>query len=83
MISTFTLFLGAQLFLVLLAVSLGRMVYIYRIRKEENRRKELELSIMEKRTQILAEGKKIAHNLEELLFNAQIQKEIDDMIRKN
>lgn len=72
-----------QLFVLLLGISLGRSILIYKTRKEENKKKEFELALMEKRVEILSEGKKIAHSLEEILYKAQVQKEIDDIIRKN
>jgi len=71
-----------QAFVLLFGISVGRSLLLYRIRKEENRRKEMELSLLEKRAEIITEGKKIATNLEELLYKAQVQKEIDDIIRK-
>ena len=73
----------AQMLVVLLAISLGKNILAYKIRQEENKRKQLELSIMEKRARLLEEGKKIPVNLEDLLYRAQIQKEIDDILRKN
>ncbi len=72
-----------QIVAVLLAISLGKSIVTYRIRKEETRKKELELALLERRARILEEGKKIAVNLEDLLYKAQIQKEIDDIIRKS
>ncbi len=72
----------AQAFVLLFGISIGRSLLFYKIRKEETRRKEIELSLLEKRAEIISEGKKIATNLEELLYKAQVQKEIDDIIRK-
>lgn len=71
-----------QILAIMLAVSLGKSMVIYKIRQEETRKKALELALLERRTRILEEGKKIAVNLEDLLYKAQIQKEIDDIIRK-
>lgn len=72
-----------QIVAVLLAISLGKSIVTFKIRKEETRKKEIELALLERRARILEEGKKIAVNLEDLLYKAQLQKEIDDIIRKS
>lgn len=72
-----------QIFILLLGISVGHSVLLLKIRHEENRKKELELSLLEKRADILQQGKKIAHDLEEVLYKAKVQQEIDDIIRKN
>jgi len=79
----FILFLLIQVFILILGASIGHSLVLLRIRNEENRKKELELSLLEKRAEILQQGKKIAHDLEEVLYKAKIQQEIDDIIRKN
>jgi hypothetical protein len=66
----------------LLGVSIGRSVLIYKIRKEENKKRELELAVLEKRASVLQEGKQIAHDLEEVLYQAKVQQEIDNIIKK-
>ncbi|MBD3321211.1 MAG: hypothetical protein GF350_08970 [Chitinivibrionales bacterium] len=77
------LILLIQAFILLLGISLGRSILLMRIRKEETKKKEIELEILTKRSEVINEGKKVAHNLEELLYNAQVRKEIDDIIRKD
>jgi predicted alpha/beta-fold hydrolase len=72
-----------QVFILLLGISLGHSILLLKIRHEENRKKELELALLEKREDILQQGKKIAHDLEEVLYKAKVQQEIDDIIRKN
>lgn len=72
-----------QVFILLLGISVGHSVLLLKIRHEENRKKELELALLEKRADILQQGKKIAHDLEEVLYKAKVQQEIDDIIRKN
>jgi hypothetical protein len=72
-----------QIFILLLGISIGHSILQLKIRKEENRKRELELSLLEKRTEILQQGKKIAHDLEEVLYKAKVQQEIDDIIRKD
>lgn len=79
----FILFLFIQMFILILGASIGHTVVLLRLRNQENRKKELELLLLEKRAEILQQGKKIAHDLEEVLYKAKIQQEIDDMIRKN
>ena len=72
-----------QLLVILFALSLGRSILILKIRKEENRKRELDLAVFEKKTEILTRGKKIAHDLEEALYKAKVLQEIDKIIRKN
>lgn len=79
----FLLLFLVQVFILLLGISIGRSIILLRLRSEENRKRELELSLMEKRSDILVQGKKIAHDLEEVLYKAKIQQEIEDIIRKN
>lgn len=79
----FVVFLLIQVFILLLGISIGHSILLLRMRKEENRKRELELSLLEKRSEILHEGKKIAHDLEEVLYKAKVQQEIDNIIRKD
>jgi hypothetical protein len=79
----FIIFLLIQVFILVLGASIGHSILLLRLRSEENRKKELELSLLEKRAEILQQGKKIAHDLEEVLYKAKVQQEIDDIIRKN
>ena len=72
-----------QVFILLLGISVGHSILQLKIRREENRRRELELELLDKRADVLQQGKKIAHDLEEVLYKAKIQQEIDDIIRKN
>lgn len=77
------LFWLIQVFVLLLGVSIGHSVLLLKIRHEENRKRELELALLEKRSDILQQGRKIAHDLEEVLYKAKVQQEIDDIIKKN
>jgi hypothetical protein len=72
-----------QIMVVLLAVSLGKSILVYKIRQEENRKRQLELSMFDRRAKVLEDGKKNVVNLEDMLYKAQLQKEIDDIIRKS
>jgi hypothetical protein len=55
---------------------------ILKIRKEENKKRELELAILNKRSYLLKKGKKMSHDLEELLYKANVQMEIDNITKK-
>ncbi|MBN1759379.1 MAG: hypothetical protein JW863_13715 [Chitinispirillaceae bacterium] len=83
MTPSFIIILLVQVFILLLGLSIGHSIVLYKLRAEENRKRELELSLLEKRSEILMQGKKIAHDLEEVLYKAKVQQEIDDIIRKN
>lgn len=72
-----------QIMVVLLAVSLGKSILVYKIRQEENRKRQLELSMFDRRAKVLEDSKKNVVNLEDMLYKAQLQKEIDDIIRKS
>ena len=72
-----------QVFILLLGISVGHSILLLKLRSEENRKRELELTLLEKRADILQQGKKIAHDLEEVLYKAKVQQEIDDIIRKD
>jgi hypothetical protein len=72
-----------QALIICLGISLGKSLISLKLRKEENKRRELELSLLEKRSEILQQGKQIAHDLEEVLYKAHIQQEIDNIIRKS
>jgi len=72
-----------EVLILLLGISIGRSLCIIKIRKEENKRRELELAILEKRAAVLQEGKQIAHDLEEVLYQAKVQQEIDNIIKKD
>ncbi len=80
---SFIILLLIQVFILILGISIGHSILLLRLRNEENRKRELELSLLEKRAEVLTQGKKIAHDLEEVLYKAKVQQEIDDIIRKN
>ena len=83
MAPSFIIILLVQVFILLLGLSIGHSILQLRLRSEENRKRELELSLLEKRSDILMQGKKVAHDLEEVLYKAKVQQEIDDIIRKD
>ena len=72
-----------QILACILAISLGRSIMTWKLRKEENRRRELEREILKSRTHILTHGKKIASDLEDVLYQAKVQQEIDNITRKS
>ena len=66
----------------LLGVGIGHSLLLLKIHREENRKKELELTLLAKRSDLLSQSKMIAHDLEEALYNAKVRQEIDDILRK-
>jgi hypothetical protein len=82
MFEEYLIFGTVLLFVILLGLSIGHSVLIVRIRRKENRRCELETALLEKRAAALRQGKRIAHDLEEVLYKAKVQQEIDDILKK-
>ena len=82
MISNFLVLIIISSLFVLLGITVGHSVLILKIRKEENKKRELELAILNKRSHLLKKGKKISHDLEELIYKANVQMEIDNITRK-
>ncbi|MDO5575593.1 MAG: hypothetical protein Q4F84_00825 [Fibrobacter sp.] len=72
-----------QIFVLFMGISIGHSYLRFKLRREENRKKEIELKLLEKRTEILQESRTIAHDLEELLYKTKVQQEINDIIRKD
>jgi uncharacterized membrane protein len=72
-----------QLFVFLFGVAIGHSIIQLRIRREENRKKELELALLEKRSELLSESTQAASDLEEALYNAKVRQEIDDILSKS
>jgi hypothetical protein len=62
---------------------MGHSLLLLKIHREENRKKELELTLLAKRSDLLSQSKMIAHDLEEALYNAKVRQEIDDILRKS
>ena len=71
-----------QIFVFFLGVSIGHSIIMLKIHREENRKKELELALLERRADLLSHSKQIAADLEEALYNAKVRQEIDDILRK-
>jgi len=82
MAEKYILFWSIQAFIVLLGIAVGHSFILLRLRREENRRRELELALLEKRTDVLRQGRKVAQDLEDALYRAKVQQEIDNIIRK-
>ena len=83
MTSGFILLLLIQVFILILGISIGRSILLLRLRSEENKKRELELSLLEKQSDVFLQGRKLAHDLEEALYQVKVRQEIDDIIRKN
>jgi uncharacterized membrane-anchored protein YhcB (DUF1043 family) len=82
MFESHLLFWTVQAFVLLMGIAIGHSFILFRLRREENRKRELELSLLEKRTDVLRQGRKVAQDLEEALYRAKVQQEIDDIIQK-
>ena len=82
MFEEYLIFWTALIFVLLLGLSIAHSILIVRIRRAENRRRELETALLEKRAKALRQGKQIAHDLEEVLYKAKVQQEIDDILKK-
>ena len=82
MFYNYILFATICVFLFLLGITVGHAIFVLQLRKQENRKRELELALLDKRSQVLKESKKVSQNLEELLYRANVQQEIDNIIRK-
>ena len=79
----FLLFWVLQLFVFLVGVAVGHSILLLKIRHQEGKNRMMELKVLEKRQEILRQGKIVANDLEEALYKAKIQQEIDDIIRKD
>ena len=77
------LFWLVQSLIVLFGIAVGHSYLLLRLRREENRRRELEIMLMEKRVEVLKQGRVVAKDLEDALYKAKVQQEIDDIIRKD
>ena len=80
MLFNILIFSIAGTFTFLLGISVGHSIFIVRQRNEENRKREHELSLLNKRFQIMKESKHLSKKLEDLLYKANVQKEIDNII---
>jgi uncharacterized membrane-anchored protein YhcB (DUF1043 family) len=83
MMEKYFVFWIIQAFILLLGVAVGHSFILFRLRREENRKRELELTLLERRTDVLRQGRRVAQDLEEALYRAKVQQEIDDIIRKD
>lgn len=82
MFEEYLIFWTALIFVLLLGLSIAHSILIIRIRRAENRRRELETALLEKRAEALRQGKQIAHDLEEVIYKAKVQQEINDILKK-
>ena len=78
----YLIFWTAVIFLVLLGLSIVHSVLIIKIRRQEDRRRQLEAELLEKRAHALAQGKQIARELEEVIYKIKVQQEIDDILNR-
>ena len=79
----FLLFWLLQRFVFLVGVAVGHTILLYKVRQQEGKNRMLELKVLEKRQEVLQQGKVIAGDFEEAVYKARIQQEIDDIISKD
>lgn len=72
---------SAALFFFILGVAIGHSKTIIKIRKEENKKKEIEASVLKERSEILKAKQKISENIDELIFRAKIHNEIENITK--
>ena len=72
----------ACIFIFLLGISIGHSLFVLKMRKEENKKRELELALLNKRSKFMKESKHLSERLEELIYNVNVKKEIDNIIGK-
>jgi len=82
MAEKYLVFWMIQAMILLFGLAIGHSFLLLRLRREENRRRELDLTLLEERTEILNRGLKVAQNLEDVLYKAKVHQEINDIIRK-
>ncbi|MBD3391591.1 MAG: hypothetical protein GF418_06035 [Chitinivibrionales bacterium] len=82
MADAYALIAIVNLFVLLMGVSVGRSVILLKLRREENRRRELEVELMDKRADVIERGEQVANDLEDLIYKAHVQQEIDKILRK-
>ncbi len=72
----------ACIFIFLLGISIGHSLFTLKMRKEENKKRELELALLTKHSQVMKERKHLSERLEELIYKVNVKKEIDNIIGK-
>ncbi len=82
MVYNYILLAVSGAFIFLLGITVGHAIFVLQLRKEENRKRELELALLNKRSQVLKDSRKISANFEELLYRANVQQEIENIIKK-
>ncbi|MBN1982570.1 MAG: hypothetical protein JW795_13635 [Chitinivibrionales bacterium] len=77
------LIISAVVLIFLVGVTFGHSLVILKLRKEENKKRELELAMLEKRPQLLnlKKRKEISDTIEEILFQVNVEKEINNILR--
>ena len=78
----FLVWTSACIFIFLLGISIGHSLFTLKMRKEENQKRELELALLSKRSQVMKESKHLSERLEELIYKVNVKKEIENMTGK-
>ena len=74
-------FIGLLIFLT--GAIIGMVFLRMRIKRIEAKQKELDIELLQKRTDILKETSLLLQNLEKLVYQARVAKEIDDLTEEN
>lgn len=73
----------AALFFFIMGITIGHSKSIIKIRREENRKKEIEADLLRERSEILKAKQKISENIDELIFRAQVHNEIENITKES
>ena len=72
--------LAVMLFFV--GIAIGHSKTAVRLRVEENRKREIEHDIIQKRAQLMKAREKITENIDDLIFKANVHREIENITRE-
>ncbi|MFW5959778.1 MAG: hypothetical protein ACOCSE_01505 [Chitinivibrionales bacterium] len=61
--------------------SIGRSLFILRLRKEENRKRELELQMVREKQKLLEDKSRLSKALNSIMFRTKIRDEIDRLTK--
>lgn len=70
-----------SIFMLLLGISIGRSILTIKLRREENRKLELELSILKQKSELLKKEKILSEDFSDSLYKTKVCEEIENIIR--
>ena len=79
MINELVILLILIVFLMILCISVGKTLMNIELYRQSNKKLRLEQFLLDQKERILKDGKKVAMDLEDVLYKARIQQQIDDM----